>query len=564
MIDPNSLKVTELKAELTARGLPTKGLKKELVARLEEALAADAAGETTVAEPKLQPELLATNLVEDTVTNDQDATLTTATIPTTTSEEAATIAKIVDPIPEPTSETAEPDVIMAATPDAPASAEESVLVTEPTVELVPVVGTPTLSQEGLVDTTTTTTTPMVGSDTKEMQVDNTEDKSHPGSGKKRTRDSDESEDQPSSSEQKPSSSTSQLATSSGSHDASSPRGESAKRFRSQENERETVISSTPTTTVMATMTITETEDLRRSSAPSPSPTPRSVQMSTPVSVFSTTESGLASSQSPSEERDRKGAGGSTRPERRIDARSLMEKQIRMAANDRKPDSPTSSRPPAVPAEMTTTTTRDSPNDADMEDSKQDSASVAPLPATTTRSLAITNFVRPLIVNQAKRMLAEFGEVETFWMDNIRTHCYVIFKEVSEAEKAYGQVHGQIYPKETGRVLEAFFITPEQAQESIEAAENAQKNKQKPVIFTGKEPLPPKRGASISIRKDDIEVIFKRNNVEPAQLVQPMDLFKMTKAQPPLYFKPAKEPPSPPVLSEAKLSPEDSLPAATVI
>jgi len=42
----------------------------------------------------------------------------------------------------------------------------------------------------------------------------------------------------------------------------------------------------------------------------------------------------------------------------------------------------------------------------------------------TRSLIITNFVRPLTVNQVKRMLAEFGEIEVLWMDSIRTHCYV--------------------------------------------------------------------------------------------------------------------------------------------
>lgn len=47
-----------------------------------------------------------------------------------------------------------------------------------------------------------------------------------------------------------------------------------------------------------------------------------------------------------------------------------------------------------------------------------------IPSETTRSLAITNFVRPLTVPQVTRMLAEFGEVEVFWMDSIKSHCYV--------------------------------------------------------------------------------------------------------------------------------------------
>ncbi|KAJ2399718.1 hypothetical protein GGI23_002484, partial [Coemansia sp. RSA 2559] len=37
-LEPNKLKVTELRAELTARNLPTNGLKKDLVKRLEDAL----------------------------------------------------------------------------------------------------------------------------------------------------------------------------------------------------------------------------------------------------------------------------------------------------------------------------------------------------------------------------------------------------------------------------------------------------------------------------------------------------------------------------------------------
>lgn len=52
-------------------------------------------------------------------------------------------------------------------------------------------------------------------------------------------------------------------------------------------------------------------------------------------------------------------------------------------------------------------------------------------STNKCALVITNFVRPLTVNQVKRMLAEFGEVEVLWMDNIRTHCYVTVSALVE-------------------------------------------------------------------------------------------------------------------------------------
>ena len=55
------------------------------------------------------------------------------------------------------------------------------------------------------------------------------------------------------------------------------------------------------------------------------------------------------------------------------------------------------------------------------------------------------------------------------------------------------------------------------------------------------------------------VIFRRDKivVEQPQIVQPADLFKLTKAQPPLYFKPMKEPPVP----EATVLSTEAAPAA---
>jgi len=87
-----------------------------------------------------------------------------------------------------------------------------------------------------------------------------------------------------------------------------------------------------------------------------------------------------------------------------------------------------------------------------------------------------------------------------------------FKEKESAEKAYTQVKGQIFPKETGRPLEPHFITPEAAASSIEAAELAQKSGKKPVVYTGVGAVAaavattaaPKLAAPIAIRKDDVE------------------------------------------------------------
>ena len=49
-IEPKKLKVAELREELKARGLDTKGNKAQLVKRLEKAIAAEAAGDDAAGE----------------------------------------------------------------------------------------------------------------------------------------------------------------------------------------------------------------------------------------------------------------------------------------------------------------------------------------------------------------------------------------------------------------------------------------------------------------------------------------------------------------------------------
>ena len=42
----------------------------------------------------------------------------------------------------------------------------------------------------------------------------------------------------------------------------------------------------------------------------------------------------------------------------------------------------------------------------------------------TASIYLANLVRPFMLPQLKEMLAEHGELEYFWIDQIKSHCYV--------------------------------------------------------------------------------------------------------------------------------------------
>ncbi|KAF9945555.1 Apoptotic chromatin condensation inducer in the nucleus [Mortierella alpina] len=515
MIDPSALKVTELKAELTARGLPTKGLKKDLVDRLQEAL--DAEGTTdapaeSASEPDVAPKDPAT--VEHSNTNEDTDMKTEPTNEAKAQEiaaEAKEIAQVVEPVAEPIAAPALNDLVAASVPEPAVQETAPADAVKPTTALEPAPESNSIEKEGLIDTTSAAN-----------PLEDTE-------SRKRNRGNDDLADQQ--------------------QDSSSP--DSTAPGTPVKKQKTLAINRQDTEKIAAAVRESvEADARRRSAAPSPSPAPRRSTSSTSVSNAADISTTLAIPEETSDQSTPSGAPVSPKDDRavnkRIDARSLMERQIKLAAMDRQPDG----APP--------TTTAD-PVDAEM--SVEAVTPMAAMPSETTRSLTITNFVRPLTVNQVKRMLAEFGEVEVLWMDSIRTHCYVTFKEKESAEKAYAQVKGQIFPKETGRPLEPHFITPEAAASSIEAAELAQKSGKKPVVYTGVGAVAaaPKRAAPIAIRKDDVEVIFRRDKVvvEQPQIVQPADLFKLTKAQPPLYYKPIREPP----VAEASILSTGAAPAA---
>ncbi|KAF9096729.1 hypothetical protein BGX23_010538 [Mortierella sp. AD031] len=533
MIDPNSLKVTELKAELTARGLSTKGVKKELVTRLEEALATDGAITGSATEPDVAlKDTAMDHSTNDNSDNESDDASNTTPPPGTTSssteKEAREIAQIAPPVAEPVADDAEADVVMAPAPvpvaasvtEATAPIEGVQAIIAATITPDPVEGTRPLAQEGLIDTTMT-------------DAPSTE-------SKKRSLDS-----------EGPAGTSS---SNGGDGNGNSPSGE-AKEAPAKRHKAIAINRDGNEKIIAAAKETLEADARRRSAAPSPSPAPTTgrtastnsnnnvstvAEITTPPPA--TTDSGTptttistGSPTGPKSPTEDKRVGGSGAGVERRDARSLMHRQIQLAALDRKPDGANKAStvsPTAVTAPV------DLPEAAPAEASTADA---------TKRALTITNFVRPLNIPQVKRMLSQSGEIETLWMDSIRTHCYVIFKEAAAAKKAYNQTNNVVFPPETGKALKPHFITAEAASRSIAAAEEAQKAGKKPVIFTGNEPAEkskaaaPKPKAPIVIRGDEVEAIFKREQV---QVVQPNELFNLTKAQPALYYKAVKEPPAP--------------------
>ncbi|VFQ86720.1 unnamed protein product [Cuscuta campestris] len=89
--------------------------------------------------------------------------------------------------------------------------------------------------------------------------------------------------------------------------------------------------------------------------------------------------------------------------------------------------------------------------------------------TPTDSLRIDNFVRPFTLKAVQELLGKTGKVCSFWMDHIKTHCYVTFSSVEEAIETRKAVYNLQWPTNGGRCLLADFVTPQDVKSKIEAA-----------------------------------------------------------------------------------------------
>ncbi|EEC75374.1 hypothetical protein OsI_11837 [Oryza sativa Indica Group] len=81
------------------------------------------------------------------------------------------------------------------------------------------------------------------------------------------------------------------------------------------------------------------------------------------------------------------------------------------------------------------------------------------PATT--SLRIDRFVRPFTLKAVQELLGKTGSLCSFWMDHIKTHCYVTFSSVEEAVATRDAVYDLQWPPNNGNRLVAEFVDPQE-------------------------------------------------------------------------------------------------------
>ncbi|XP_072992473.1 uncharacterized protein [Typha latifolia] len=94
--------------------------------------------------------------------------------------------------------------------------------------------------------------------------------------------------------------------------------------------------------------------------------------------------------------------------------------------------------------------------------------VPPSQKTATTTLRIDRFVRPFTLKAVQELLGKTGSVCSFWMDHIKTHCYVTYSSVEEAVATRNAVYDLQWPPNGGNHLLADFVDPQEVKLRLDA------------------------------------------------------------------------------------------------
>ncbi|CAI9282254.1 unnamed protein product [Lactuca saligna] len=162
------------------------------------------------------------------------------------------------------------------------------------------------------------------------------------------------------------------------------------------------------------------------------------------------------------------------------------------------------------------------------------------PATT--SLRVDRFLRPFTLKAVQELLGKTGTVVSFWMDHIKTHCYVTYSSVEEAVETRNAVYNLQWPANGGRLLMAEFVDPSEVKTRTDPPPPPT-----PVTTTTTTPLPLPPPPPLSLPPQSREP--PQHHLPPAppcpeKLEPPImtldDLFRKTRATPRIYYLPLSD------------------------
>ncbi|KAH9295254.1 hypothetical protein KI387_038842, partial [Taxus chinensis] len=98
--------------------------------------------------------------------------------------------------------------------------------------------------------------------------------------------------------------------------------------------------------------------------------------------------------------------------------------------------------------------------------------VPPSQKPPTNSLRIDKFLRPFTLKAVRELLANTGTVTSFWMDHIKTHCYVTYSSIEEAIATRNALYNLQWPRNGGRQLIAEHVSSDEVKDKVEVPPEA--------------------------------------------------------------------------------------------
>ncbi|KAE8704905.1 hypothetical protein F3Y22_tig00110432pilonHSYRG00020 [Hibiscus syriacus] len=150
--------------------------------------------------------------------------------------------------------------------------------------------------------------------------------------------------------------------------------------------------------------------------------------------------------------------------------------------------------------------------------------VPPSQEPPTSSLRVDNFVRPFTLKAVEQLLGKSGTVTSFWMDHIKTHCYVTYSSVEEAIETRNALYNLQWPTNGGRLLVAQFVDPHEVKTLTSL----------PQPSGHQQVWPP------SEKRLPVPLLSPPSEGLDSPMVTLDDLFWKTKATPKIYYLPLSE------------------------
>ncbi|GAB2254042.1 hypothetical protein Droror1_Dr00021851 [Drosera rotundifolia] len=193
--------------------------------------------------------------------------------------------------------------------------------------------------------------------------------------------------------------------------------------------------------------------------------------------------------------------------------------------------------------------------------------VLPPARSPTNSLRIDHFLRPFTLKAVQDLLAKTGTVTSFWMDQIKTHCYVTYSSEEEAVKTRDALYNLQWPPNGGRLLVAEFVEPDVVKLRLEPPVPQPQPPTKPIVTSPAAPVLPAKASLAPPRIPVIKplqpptkpvlplpppptlpnpppargLVSPRPDTVPEKIDSPIvtldDLFRKTKATPRIYYLP---------------------------